>query len=463
MKKLTFLAGLLTLSSQAGALPQIVNCAGNAQNPRCVSQSMPDGAGTVGSGPTFYQGGSSDDLRGGFVTADGKKLIVAINTLSITGDKFGAVMEVDLDTGNRRVISGHLNAVESRGQGVPSGSYELYDLGNVNDVNPLPGGDLVAYSAGQAIRIDSRTGNRSLLWTSKTSSDISVRDGAERKYAAGALPGASGAVPTPNLNVSTPLGNVNLGSLFGGGNSAPAPVATGSGHLGNGYFCPQFVASERMPAIPRPNMATDAQGNIYLLHDNNPQGSGFALFKLDASKDYRCTVVSQFGTQGNNVKGSGLPWTTNVTSSGPLFGDLTLVGDTVYAAGGPNPNYVVVSINTKTGERALVSGQRAGNGIQAFKKGSGDAMISDVVVHSGGALYTTEEQVNSDSFSLVRIDPKTGDRTAVPVKPNTPLATGFSSDIRLYSIPNSTNLLVWFRDALHLLDPKTGDNMILSR
>ncbi|RTR29422.1 hypothetical protein [Deinococcus radiophilus] len=457
----------LAFGTQAGALPAIPNCAAERSNPRCIANNDASAAGTIGSGPSFYQGGTRDELRGGFVTADGQKLIVAINTLSDVNDRYGAVMEVDLNTGNRRIISGYLNSTESRGKGVTTqgdrGQTELYDLGRVSDVNPLPGGDLVAYSGGQAIRINAGTGDRTLLWTSATSGDTRVRDGVERKFTAGGTAGAAaGRVAVPDVSVNTPLGNISLGGLLGGNRGNAQPAATAAPQPGNGYFCPQSTPAPR-PAIPRSSIATDAQGNIYLLHDNNPLGSGLALFKLDASKDYRCTAVSQFSANGENVVGGGIPWVANTTSSGPLFGDLILAGDTVYAAGGPNPNYIVVGVNTRSGERTLVSGQRTGNGVQVFKKGNGEALIGESLAFSNNFLYTTEEQVNAVGFSPVRIDPRTGDRTALPVAKDSPLSVGWASDTQLYAIPNSNKLLVWYRRALHLYDPATGQNMILSR
>ncbi|PJI52173.1 hypothetical protein CTI14_46810, partial [Methylobacterium radiotolerans] len=62
-----------------------------------------------------------------------------------------------------------LNSIQRAGKGVKAqgdrgDTLDLYTLGNVTDVKPLPDGSLVAY-AGQAIRIDPATGDRTLLWT----------------------------------------------------------------------------------------------------------------------------------------------------------------------------------------------------------------------------------------------------------------------------------------------------------
>ena len=111
-----------------------------------------------------------------------------------------------------------------------------------------------------------------------------------------------------------------------------------------------------------------------------------------------------------------------------------------------------------------MSGQRSGNGAQVYKRGLGEALIGSTVAFSNGNLYTTQEQVNAAAFTLVRVNPSTGDRTIVPpVKGSSLDVAGSASDSRLFAIPGSPLLLVWFGDGLHLLDPATGMSNLLSR
>ncbi|WP_148234924.1 hypothetical protein [Deinococcus maricopensis] len=467
-RTLTLTALIATLTPAASAAT-LVDCSKDARNVHCARPAdLAQSAGTLGSGPAFYQGGSTDDVTGGFVTADGRTFIGAIETLSDT-DAFGAIIAVDLNTGDRRLISGRLNQLEQRGRGVMSaldygGSAELYDLGNIRDVQPLPNGDYAAINRdGVIIRVNGQTGDRTLLWRPALSSDTKIRDGAEAKYAGDRAPATTaGTASTPNLpTINTPLGSVNLGGLFA---AATAPAPTPKAPAAPTYFCPPAVADSR-PAAPLNHLSADAQGNLYLLGGNNPLGSGFALFKLDANDDYRCKAVTQFTNDGTNVLGSGPTWNgSSVMTTGPLFANLARNGDVLYAAGGPNPNYIVVGVNTRTGERSLVSGQRSGNGAQVYKRGSGEALIGSALTFSGGNLYTTQEQVTADAFTLVRINPATGDRTVItPAKGSSLAVAGSASDSALFAIPGSPLLLVWFADGLHLLDPATGMSNLLSR
>ncbi len=461
----TLTLALAGASAQAVTLP---DCAAQTTDPRCVARSMPDGAGTVGSGPTFYQGGS-EQFRGGFVTPDGRTLYLALETLRNT-DPFGVVMAVDLTTGDRRVVSGYLNTIERVGKGLKvqgdRDTLDLYTLGNIFDVQPLPDGSLVA-NTGQLIRIDPLSGDRTLLWTPKTAGDTRVRDTVEKKYADPA-PNRAGQAAAPSVpgSVNTPIGNISVGGFLGGllGGQKPAAPAQAQAPVapGNGYFCTQNAPAP-LPAIPHTYLSTDAQGNVFMLGSNNPLGAGFALFKLDAKNDYRCSAVSRFDTDGENILGSGIPWTSSTAGTGPIFGNFAVDGDTLYAAGGPNPNYIVVSVNTRTGERRLISGQTHEGGAQAFKKGQGDAHIGNMLAFSGGTLYTTQEQVLDVPFSLVRIDPATGNRTLIQPVKGSPLSKGAARGSTLYAVPNSPLLIVGFNGALHVLDPRSGQNAVLSR
>lgn len=475
MKNLTLFSLVLGLWATTAQAIEPMNCAATPTDIHCKNISGNDSYGTVGSGPVLA---GSEQVRGGYVTPDGKTLILAIEMLS-DSDHFGAVVSVDLQTGNRAVISGNLNALNKRGKGVISDTsrgekVELYNLNNVYDVAPLPNGDYAASTAGQVIRINKDTGDRTLLWTTAISGDNIVRDTVEAKYGNPGRSAQGGSAPAtgnsgPNLpTISTPVGNVNLGGLLGGllGGAKPAPAPTpapaATGAVAPTYFCPSVEAG-KFTEVGR-YIETDSAGNIYLLGRNVPLASGFGLFKLDANDDYRCKVVSQFDVDGTNKVGSGIPWTENMASGGPEFWDFAKVGTRLYASGGPNPSYLIISVDSVSGERTLVAGQTGGGYNPIWRKGTGNGLIGRSVVASGGNLYTTEEQSTAINFGVVRVDPNTGNRTNIyPVKGSTLESAGRSSNIRLYAIPGSDNLLVWFSGVLHIFNPNTGMSSIVSR
>lgn len=113
----------------------------------------------VGSGPVLAAGvGDPVDLGFGFV--DGRRLVIAAD-----GDGTdGALLGVDLETGERAVLSGEIRDIEAtthaRGAG-PS-------LAGVTDVALMPDGSWLAATftlPRKLIRVDPDTGDRNLLWS----------------------------------------------------------------------------------------------------------------------------------------------------------------------------------------------------------------------------------------------------------------------------------------------------------
>jgi hypothetical protein len=134
--------------------PFDLDCAktANQMTPHCARPGSVM-AGSLGSGPAFVEPGLGD-LYGGFV--DGNRLIAAMAYSAAPAT--GAVVAVDLDTGDRTVISGSYNDATAGRKTIGTGP----DWGTVNDVQPGPDGWYAITSLG-VYRIDPATGTRTLV------------------------------------------------------------------------------------------------------------------------------------------------------------------------------------------------------------------------------------------------------------------------------------------------------------
>ncbi|MCB9524166.1 MAG: hypothetical protein H6702_12470 [Myxococcales bacterium] len=119
--------------------------------------------GSVGAGPS-YAGVFNAEYLGGFLDAAegaGGRLYVAVGFGAST-DRRGAVLTVDLATGDRTLLSGEHPFQGTVGEG-PA-------FGTVLDVRRGPDGNLYAYvrqrqpGEQEIVRVDPRTGDRTLVW-----------------------------------------------------------------------------------------------------------------------------------------------------------------------------------------------------------------------------------------------------------------------------------------------------------
>jgi hypothetical protein len=108
----------------------LVNCKSDKANPRCANtNSATVKVGSIGSGPTLQQRGQSATITGGFF--DNETLYVSVGAISGDDQRYhGAVLKVDLTTGNRTLFSGYIVDPTTGVQTVGTGE----DFGNLLDI-----------------------------------------------------------------------------------------------------------------------------------------------------------------------------------------------------------------------------------------------------------------------------------------------------------------------------------------
>ena len=216
----------------AAGLPQ-------CQRPRVVFDNQVH---RFGEGPRI---GGDGRLRGGFVEADDRELIIAGDWSNATG-KHGYIWAIHMDTGDRRIISGSF--VD------PSAGFVLTTVGtgiNFNEpYNIKKGPDGAYYVADnmlvgkvRVIRVDPATGDRTLVWDSNNLED------------------------------------------FG--------------------WCPHNNPSDSMQASPQEDIyvrsfTMDDDGNFYFANLAGGRGSGVAILKVSPDGQ-TCSDVTRSGASGSNL------------------------------------------------------------------------------------------------------------------------------------------------------------------
>jgi hypothetical protein len=422
MKNITLLLSLtLTLASTAQAAVRLpaTDCAKTPSDARCKFSDSPTRAGKTGTGLPFALGGF-ELIGSGYVDEASNSLLVPVEFGS-RDDNEGVVMRVDLATGNRTIVSGY-DGEESKGTGVAYVSdrgykSEAYGLNNVRTVRPGPSGSILALvgnGRGELIKIDSKTGNRSLIWASKVFND------------------AAPSGPTAIRDIEAQRFNFSSNALCrGGGQAALSPSAT---------------------------FETDGQF-AYLFMANNPAGTGIGLVKVPLNGG-SCTWVSQYWPDGKTEIGSG----PTVNTLSPMIYTSGLIGREFVAATGPNPTgNTLFAINTQTGERRTMS---LNNVITpARSKGAGEAEVGyfgTLAIGSAG-IATLRGDVNSEYFEPVMVNPQTGDRKQLSTVSGSLKDVRDSSSNIVAAIPGTSKFIVAFGKALHVWDSKTGASFLLSQ
>lgn len=193
------LVGTLATRAQAAALLPQVTCGKTSPDARCkVGTSSAKGP-SVGTGLPFALGGFVS-IGSGYVDEASNSLLLPVE-IGGQEDNQGVVMRVDLATGNRTVVSGY-DGEEWHGHGVKyvsdrSYASEAYDLGRVETMRPGPDGSILALvdkglqQRTELIRIDPKTGDRTLVWASRVFSDAApsgptaIRDIEQARFAQG--------------------------------------------------------------------------------------------------------------------------------------------------------------------------------------------------------------------------------------------------------------------------------------
>ena len=115
-------------------------------------------------------------------------------------------------------------------------------------------------------------------------------------------------------------------------------------------------------------------------------------------------VANQKGGVGKTTSTVNIAAAAAQTGLRVLVIDLDPQGNASTALGAEHREGTPSVYDVLTGERRLVSGQTHEGGAQIFKKGQGSGHIGSMLTFSGGKLYTTQEQVKAEAFTLVQID-----------------------------------------------------------
>lgn len=202
----------------------------------------------TGAGPHLWdQAGLSQDWTNGYVDAKNDRLIVGGRWGTGT-QNLGALVAVDLTSGNRKIISGAV--YDPRKGAAVTGTGD--EIGQVHGVASMPGGAAIVLSSLQAdrvepmqlVRVDLETGARTALWRTD---------------------GKKGGACIPPIGASF---SVDAGQI-----------------------------------------ATDAAGNVYVVGSVPAVGAGIFKITADGTK---CSVVSYAGSglEAKNRRGAGPDWST---------------------------------------------------------------------------------------------------------------------------------------------------------
>jgi hypothetical protein len=399
---LSFVAAGVFAQSGAPAI-KLVDCLKDSQALKCQRPGDPS---SVGEGFPFAQGGLSDAITGGFV--QGNKFIAAVRY-----DSFGAVMSVDLETGNRELIAGKVSINDSKGTalkyaGTPGAKEikEAYTLDGITDVKLLPNGHYLALVRRSIYRmelidIDPTTGNRSLYWASELAEDTH----------------ATGLRDKEQMKTSN--------------------------------RCTERGVNNRNTNPTSYSMAIDAKGDVYLQFNNNPMGIGFGFVRVRAGK---CEDFSTYDIDLNDEIGSGYKTPREEVNY------MIAEGSTVYTVSYFADTGNLLALNLTDGTRSLVSHKDPSAG-KSKGKGSVGVGTSGIAKNAEG-FWTTKEV--SDAVKVIFVDAKTGDRTLVAQNAGVLTKIRDAGTQRVFAIPGSSLILVSAGAVLSVLDPKTGNSNILS-
>jgi hypothetical protein len=140
---------------QPTALPVDCRHSRNESNPRCHDEQ--ENRGMVGAGLPFPNSIGASYMANGYLDAASRTIYLAAAN-SVSGDRVGSYFAVDLDTGDRTLLSGPYDdprmGVGTAGTGP--------ETGQAFDIEPHPAGGFVAWGANGWFRIDA-SGNRTLV------------------------------------------------------------------------------------------------------------------------------------------------------------------------------------------------------------------------------------------------------------------------------------------------------------
>ncbi len=400
---LALLAFVSAVAQTAGANIKLVDCFKDSENVKCQ---RPSSTSSIGEGVTFNQGGVGEAIAGGFI--QGNRAILAAK-LS-TG---GAIVAVNLETGDRELISGRMNINESRGKGLryvgsPGGKEdtEAYKLDGISDVKPLPNGNYLAIvrrsvERMELIEVDAKTGDRKLYWASDLAADTH----------------AGGLRDKEKMDITK--------------------------------RCPEKGPNNRNPNPTSYTVAVDAAGSAYLQINNNPMGIGYGYVRI---KNGKCEDLSTYDFDLNDLEGSGFKTPREEVNH------MVIDGNTLYSVSYFADTGHLLSVNLETGERKVISHK---DSVASRSKGKGEIGVGTLGIALNAAGIWTIKEVGDD-FKLIRIDPKNGERTRVPAQAGPLMKMRGALVQKVFALPGSDLLMISMDTVLTVFDPKTGNSNTLS-
>lgn len=262
-------------------------------------------AGKYGAGPHVYEFGEFAELRGGFMDAANREIIIAgrfrAGDDDIRGAHRGFVMAIHIDSGDRRIISGDYSegdgVLKAKGQG--PGFWDAWKVLKGPD-GMLYVIDYLGTGNAQIMKVDPATGDRTFVWTNE--------DPEQKDPTLGVCDHGS-TDPSERQRISVPID---------GGN---------------------------------PTFAIDAQGRFYLAFNQAGFETGVGIIRVGADGK-SCEYFSRTGAgQGNQYRNQDLGQGASF-GQGQLSG-FSIEGDTLYALNFINGTAFAVDVNT--GDRTLLT------------------------------------------------------------------------------------------------------------
>ncbi len=400
---LGLLAFVSAVAQTGGANIKLVDCLKDPENVKCQ---RPSSTTSIGEGVTFNQGGVGETIAGGFVQGDRAILAAKLST-------GGGIVAVNLETGDRELISGRMNINESRGKalrfvGSPGGKEdtEAYKLDGIGDVKPLPNGNFLAIvrrtvERMELIEVDAKTGDRKLYWANDLAPDTH----------------AGGLRDKEQMDITK--------------------------------RCPEKGPNNRNPNPTSYSVAVDASGTAYLQINNNPMGVGYGYVRI---KNGKCEDLSTYDFDLNDITGSGFKTPREEVNH------MIVDGNTLYSVSYFADTGHLMAVNLETGERKVISHK---DSVASKSKGKGDIGVGTLALALNAGGFWTIKEVG-DGFKLIRIDPKTGERTLVAAKAGPLLKMRGALVQKVFAMPGSDLLVVSMDTVLTVFDPKTGNSNSVS-
>ncbi|MEZ4250061.1 MAG: hypothetical protein R3B99_17655 [Polyangiales bacterium] len=371
--------------------------------PECVSAQYLDASVSFGSGPRVRPL-PQPHFNGGFVDATSRELYVGVDWSSSTRPDSGLVMAVNLDSGNRRIVSGgyqDATGFTETGSG-PS-------LHQVIDVERGPDGNLYAVSVPaesqrlEIVRIAPTTGNRTVIWRGQDpsfahcESGDPLRPNGVQVHALAFAMDTMGRFYLPFTNTSAYGEGVGVIRLAADGSSCSVVTRSGTQSL-NG-MAGTAVGTGFEIDRGRYQGFVMHEGALYALHD-----AYLSLIRIDVTNGNRTRVSSASTSTG--VIGAG---PTNASGIGRRWLAWDAMRNLMWSSGTDNRR-MMVAIELATGDRTeafcgAVNPERPWRDLCL-----GGAMLAGYQ-NSGGFWLDPangDPIVAHENFTLVRVDLRNG-------------------------------------------------------